>query len=383
MNLSIFFDALSESLLDGNARSKDFYSKVDLHKERFPDWKSSEIAIIGITEDRGTENKNIDSAPDEVRKKLFKLNKGTGHNKICDLGNLRRGVSLNETYLRLKEVCDILIQHQIFPLIIGGGHDMDLGQYYGYETSGKLINLLNVDAWIDINNEEQLYSNGDHIHKIIVREPNFLFHYAHLAYQSFLNDSESINILEKLHFETYRIGVLRENIEDMEPVVRNADMLSFDISSIKSSDAPGNIYAQPFGLTGEEACQLCWYAGLSTRLSSAGFYEYNPHLDHNGHTASIMATMVWYLIEGFANRNNEHDFNSSHFVKYIVSLPQEPHKIVFYKNIKSEKWWMEVLSLARPQLPPINTMIPCSYKDYTAAIKGEIPNRWMLAQTKQ
>ncbi|HSK12544.1 MAG TPA: hypothetical protein VK907_04965, partial [Phnomibacter sp.] len=45
------------------------------------------------------------------------------------------------------------------------------------------------------------------------------------------------------------------------------------------------------------ACQICWYAGLSNKLSSIGFYEYNPLEDSKGQTASVIATMIWYLVE--------------------------------------------------------------------------------------
>jgi formiminoglutamase len=193
----------------------------------------------------------------------------------------------------------------------------------------------------------------------------------------------SVAVLEKLYFEAFRIGQLRTSLQDIEPVVRNADMLSFDVTAIRSSDAPGNFNAQPFGLTGEEACQICWYAGLNEKLSSIGFYEYNPSIDDSHRkTASVIATMIWYFIDGYYNRKNETNFKSNDFLKYTVSMPVEPETISFYKSKLSEKWWMEVPYMNGQERYSRNSIVPCSYSDYQTAIKGEVPERYISTLAK-
>ena len=173
---------------------------------------------------------------------------------------------------------------------------------------------------------------------MLLYEPNYLFNYNQLGHQSYLIDPVAVNLLEKLYFDVYRLGLLRENIHEMEPVIRNADMMTFDITAIKSSDASGNANAQPFGLSGEEACQVCWYAGMNEKLSSVGFYEYNPEYDDDHQsTARVVATMIWYFIEGFYNRKKEQDFRSNDYLKYVVAMEGDPNTIVFYKSKLSEK----------------------------------------------
>jgi formiminoglutamase len=163
----------------------------------------------------------------------------------------------------------------------------------------------------------------------------------------------------------------------MEPSIRSADMLSFDITAIRSSDAPGNANAQPFGLSGEEACQLCWYAGINEKLSSAGFYEYNPGLDdENKKTASVVATMIWYFIEGFYNRKDERDYKSNDFLKFSVSMPVEPEVMNFYKSKVTDRWWIEVPNASRI------TIVPCTYADYEMATSGEVPDRYITALSR-
>lgn len=382
MNLRIFFDPVKISISD-TIEPSSWIHHVRMYKDEFPDWQSADMAIVGVVEDRGTKNnQGVEKAADAIREKLYRLKKGSGEYRIVDLGNLRVGVNLEESHLRLKEVCELLLQNKVVPIIIGGTHDMDYGQFLSYESTNNLITVLNVDAMIDMYGSNEFGANRHHIHKILVHEPNIIFHYCHLGYQTYLNDPETISVLEKLYFETYRIGQIRESLEEIEPVIRNADMLSFDVTAIKQTDAPGNANAQPFGLTGEEACQICWYAGLNSKLSSAGFYEYNPDLDFKGQTAGVIATMIWYFTEGFYLRKEEINITDPKFVKYIVSLQEDPHKLTFYKNSQTEKWWMEVPFPTNKSQYARNSIVPCSYSDYQAANNGEIPNRYILTHAK-
>ena len=384
MDLKIFFSPLDEDQFAHIRHSNSFYKNIRIYTDKMPEYKNMDIAIFGVEEERGTvNNKGTAQGPVEIRKKLFNLKKGYGAYKIVDMGTLRSGIDLDETLGRIKEVCQILIESNVLPVIIGGSHDLDYGQFQAYEDMDKLISLLNVDAFLDMEEGISTPAHQQHIHKILLHEPNYLFNYSHLAYQSYLIDQQAIDILEKLYFEAYRIGHLRSNIQEMEPIIRNADMLSFDITAIKSSDAPGTGNAQPFGLTGEEACQICWYAGLNEKLSSAGFYEYNPqHDDDLNKTASVVATMIWYFIEGFYHRKKEQNFKNNDYLKFVVSMPSEPETLNFYKSKLSEKWWMEVPYPHGKEKYARNCIIPCSYSDYQAATKGELPERYINTHAK-
>jgi formiminoglutamase len=383
MDLTIFFSPIEESVYENIASPNSFFKSINAFTDKMPPYKDAHMAIIGIKEERGSKLTGSAQAPDQVRRKLYHLKKGTGTYKIVDLGNLNPGHDLDETYVRLSEVCRMLLENNVLPIIIGGSHDLDFGQYTAYETLDKLVSFLNVDAFLDLDEQKETAANAHHIHKVLLHEPNFLFSYTHLAYQSYLIDSFAVAILEKLYFEAFRIGQMRTNLQEIEPAIRNADMLSFDITSIRSADAPGNVNAQPFGLTGEEACQICWYAGLNEKLSSIGFYEYYPEFDDvHKKTASVVATMIWYFIEGYYHRKNDQNFKSNDFMKYVVSMPVEPETLTFYKSKVSEKWWMEVPYPAGLQRYARNSIAPCSYNDYQTAIKGEVPERYINTLAK-
>jgi formiminoglutamase len=384
MDLTILFSPIDEAVYRDIHSQSSLFKSLRIFGEKMPDFKDAHIAIFGIGEERGTiENLGTANAPNEIRKKLYNLKRGSGTYRIVDLGNLNPGYDLNETYVRISEVCRMLLEKNVLPVIIGGSHDLDYGQYCAYETMEKLVSFLNIDAMLDLEDKSETLPSRHHIHKVLMHEPNYLFSYTHLAYQTFLIDPLSVAVLEKLYFEAFRIGQLRTNLQEIEPAIRNADLLSFDVTAIRSSEAPGNANAQPFGLSGEEACQICWYAGLNEKLSSAGFYEYNPDRDdENKKTASVIATMIWYFIEGFYNRKNESNFKGNDFMKYTVSMPSQPETISFFKSKFSEKWWMEVPYPNGKERYSRNSIVPCSYNDYQTAIKGEVPERYISTIAK-
>ncbi|MGK7395660.1 MAG: formimidoylglutamase [Candidatus Cyclobacteriaceae bacterium M3_2C_046] len=384
MDLKLFFSPVAEQVYQDIKDVRSFYKSISVFTELMPDYQQADIALMGVPEDRGAGlNAGTAKGIQEIRHKLYRLKKGNGPYKVVDLGDLNLGHDLEQSYGRLREVCEHLIGKNVLPVIIGGSQDLDIAQYTAYQGMDKLVSFLNIDAFLDLEDQDQASWNQKHINRILLHEPNFLFHYSHLAYQSYLVDQERLEILQKMYFEMFRIGEIRTNFTETEPIIRDADLISFDITAIKSNDAPGNALAQPFGLTGEEACQVCWYAGLNEKLSSIGFYEYNPdHDDPSRKTASVVATMIWYFIEGYYQRKDNLDYKSNNYLKYVVSLPAKPGTLVFYKSKLSEKWWMEITSNLSRSRYGRSYVIPCGYSDYETATQGEIPERYISALSK-
>ncbi|MCC5930053.1 MAG: formimidoylglutamase [Cyclobacteriaceae bacterium] len=383
MNFKIFFSPIPENAVYDISDQGSFYKNIHVFTSEQPDPVAHNIAIIGLPDEKDQETAENYFAANAIRAKLYRLKKGFGKYRISDLGNLRPGVDLAETNLRLKEVCQALLARDVLPIIIGGNHHYTYGQYTAYEALEKLVSVVCVDARLDISEEKKELGADNHIHKMFMHEPNFLFNFCLLAYQSYLIDSDMLKMLEKLYFEAHRLGHLRQNLSEMEPVIREADMLSFDISAIKSSDAPGAFRGLPFGLTGEEACQICWYSGINEKLSSAGFYGYDLTSDDpQQKTAFVIATMIWYFIEGFYHRKDESNFRGHDYFKYVVYMPAEPATLNFYKSKLTDKWWMEVPYPSGKFMYERNLIVPCSFSDYQIAQKGEIPERWIYTQNK-
>ncbi len=381
MDLKLFFDPVPEECLNDELPNSSFQKSIFINHEIMYDLDGIEIAIIGVTDARKSYGELFSNGPDQIRKKLYSLTKTSGRSRILDIGNLRNGPTTEETIGRLQEVIDFLLRKSILPVVIGGSHDMLKGQYLGYESSEKLVSLLNVDSSIDM--EESDKTNRSYLGDLFKYEPNFLFNYIHLGYQTYLVPQNVLDVLEQLSFEKYRIGEIREGIAELEPVIRDADLIGFDVSSISSIFCPATRNPNVFGLTGEEACQICWYAGLNDKLSSIGIYEYDAEqdsLDLRG--ASVIATMLWYFIDGFYHRKGDQVFMSNDYLVYEVAMGGNPDSIRFYKSKLSEKWWMEIPDENSESVFIRSKMLPCSYQDYQKANEGKIPDRWLKAMEK-
>lgn len=57
--------------------------------------------------------------------------------------------------------------------------------------------------------------------------------------------------------------------------LRDADLISIDLNSIKSADSGNFISFQPNGFNGKEICSLARYAGISDKVSSFGVFNHN------------------------------------------------------------------------------------------------------------
>ena len=388
MEIAVFFEPIDENIVafKSSDNASLFGNIIEKYTRNsgFPSIEGASIAIIGVPEDRmAVENEGCGLAPNFVRKYLYRLYKGATKISIVDLGNIIRGASPNDTYVALSQVITTLIENKVLPIVIGGSQDLTYANYLAYEDLGQIINIVSVDYAFDIGKNEKEINSKSFLSKIILHQPNFLFNYANIGYQTYFVDQEAIELMSKLYFDVFRLGNVRADMEEVEPIVRNADMMSFDISAIRHSDAPGNNNASPNGFYGEEACQIARYAGLSDKLSSIGFYELNPVFDNNEQTSHLTAQMIWYFIEGFCSRKRDFPLKEKdEYVKYRVSLKEDNQEIVFYKSKKSDRWWMEVPYQSSLSKYERHHLVPCSYKDYQVACKEEIPDKWWQAYQK-
>lgn len=360
-------------------------ASVVFYKKDFPELKKTNLAIIGVCDGRRSiNNEGCSKAPDSVRQFLYRLYASFPRINIVDLGNILAGNEVEDTYFALSSCIKELIKKKIVPIIIGGGQDLTYANYLAYQDSEQMVNLAVVDNRFDLGKSEDPLNSHTFLSKIITRQPNYLFNYSNIGYQTYFIDPVELNLMSKLFFDTYRLGEIRNNLQEIEPILRNSDILSFDVSAIRSSDAPANGNATPNGFYGEEACQIARYAGISDKISSAGFYELNPSLEKSDQTAHLVAQMVWYFIEGFANRKGEHPLlNKKNYQKFRVALGNDKQEIIFYKSRKTDRWWIDVPYPPNKGLKfERQLLVPCSYTDYQTACSEDMPQRWWKTYQK-
>jgi formiminoglutamase len=350
----------------------------------FPDMDKVQIAIVGVGEARSSNgNEGCAAAPDKVRENFYALS-SIATIVVADLGNIVPGNTVKDTYSALEFVCAELLDKKIIPIIIGGSQDLTYANYAAYQRLQQTVNIVSVDRKIDLGEIDSEIDSGTYLSKILQLQPSLLFNYSIMGYQTHFVNSEEIETIKKMYFDLYRLGQIQTNMEEAEPIVRNADILSFDISAIRRSDAPGTLNSTPNGLYGEEACQILKYAGMSDKLSSIGIYEINPLFDDREQTTALAAQMIWYFLEGFVNRKSDFPGTAEKdYLKYRVTMKSADHEIVFYKSLKTNRWWMEVpYRIGAKSKYERHHMVPCSYEDYQLACTEEMPDRWWQAYQK-
>jgi arginase family enzyme len=389
VDISIYFEAVSNDLAANTEEVKRLrmgdISSVNTEKTGFPDINGIQLAIIGINEERASvANKGCSAAPNEVRKYFYELFAHWNSVSIADLGNIKNGHTIDDTYFALREVLSVLLKMNIVPVIIGGSQDLTYANYLAYENIGRVINIASVDSLFDLGHDEHELNSRSWLSRIILHQPNFLFNFTNIGYQTYFVDQDSLELMKHLYFDINRLGNVRANLEESEPMIRNADIVSFDLSSIRAADAPGGKYAGPNGFTGEEACKIARYAGMSDKLSSIGFYEMNPLYDIEGRTAHLVAQMIWHFVDGFANRKGDHpEKDRDNYVKFNVHIEDSEEDLIFLKSKKSDRWWMDVSAYSNMNKKYLkHQFVPCSYIDYQQALNSEIPDRWWKVQQK-
>jgi arginase family enzyme len=373
LNISDFLSPLNihRISLDEGYKDGQFGSSVITYSDEFPDLDDVQIVLVGCGEQRGSGVVHISSnAPDVIRHQLYSLFYWHSDIKIADIGNIRTGSLYTDSYAALKTVVQELINDGKTVIILGGSHDLTLSQYQAYASRKKPIEATCIDALIDLNIDSSFH-HENFLMEMLTGEPNYIRHYNHIGFQSYYVHPRMLETMDKLRFDCFRLGHVKESIDEMEPVIRNSNMVSFDISSIANAFAPANSIS-PNGFTGEEACTLLRYAGMSPNVNTIGIYGYNPAYDKDDLTAKQISHMIWYILDGRSRGKREakldekDSFNEFHMAFAEVDT-------MFLQSKKTGRWWMQL---------PNKNFIACSYKDYLLASSNEIPERWLRAQER-
>ena len=337
------------------------------------------LAVIGIPDDRRSPNKGSSKAPDSIRESLYQLARIPGKLKIADLGNIKIGPNFEDTLAAIRDLLQHLSDEGCPALMIGGSSAVIPAIHEVVGAGKSPYNWAAVDSRIDFVAERREPDSFNYLGSILHDRKNRLGNFTAIGYQTYLNDPQTVNRFRKMNHKLVRIGEARSDLLEIEPIFRDSSLITFDISAVRQSDAPGTFAPSPNGFYTEEICLLARYAGLSDRMKVFGLFEVNPLLDTRNQTSSLASQLLWFLLEGIGQKQNEADLlgqkeTNGRFIKYHVSVEDLEEDLLFIRSSVTNRWWLSLVTNGGKK-----RFVACSYRDYLKAGEGEIPQRWMDA----
>lgn len=385
VDLNDYFNPVSieEPVFEHLSRQAGFAHNITIHTENTPlkDPGRYKIALFGVPDGRNSPNQGSMKGPDAIRDQLYRLSKIPGKAKIIDLGNMKQGMSFNDTLAGLTDVLVYMLSENIFPVITGGSSSLIPAIDRALSHEKVKYTLTSIDPRIDFNSERKEPDAYNYLNTILNNHKSTFSHYVNIGYQTYLNDQQVINRFLRKGAELVRIGDVRQAIHLTEPLLRDTDAAVFDISAVRQSESPGTFSPSPNGFYGEEICLLSRYAGISDKMRIFGLFDVNPEYDIRSQTAGLAAQVIWFLLEGFSQKQYETPVlsasNAGRFIRYHVRVTDLDDDMIFVKSNLTDRWWMEL-----PAGSDESFYVACSHEDYLKANRNEVPDRWVRASER-
>jgi formiminoglutamase len=362
--------ALNDITGDEGYKDGQLGKSIAIYHETEPEWQQADLIITGWHEERGKGVAAVNHHTDAIRRQLYRLFNWHESISIADIGNIRTGATLKDSHAALQAVVAECVQAGKTVIVLGGSHDGTLAQYEALGRYYRHIEATCIDAKIDLSMESP-FKNDAFLMQMLTGDPNYIRHYNHIGFQTYFVHPRMMETMDRLRFDCYRLGRVRERLAEMEPVLRNSHLLSIDISAIQPACMPCN-HVSPNGFAGEEMCQLMRYAGMSNQLNSLGIYNYNSFEDVNELGALQIAQMIWYFMDGRYQLQQEAPLTQRDFYNEYHTAFAELDTL-FLQNKKTGRWWMQLAN---------GGFTACSQHDYAQASANEIPERWLRAQER-
>jgi hypothetical protein len=363
---SEYFNPVNIEIIDyaDNLDNNQLGSKLKINgRDNLNFFDDLDVVIFSINEYRF--NSSIQksfNANKDFRKKLYSLYYGNWDLNIYDFGDLENGNEISDTQFALEKILEFFSKNQILVLTIGGSQNLLYSLYSSLKQSLQKINLVSVDNKIDFSE-----NNESFLSKIIMDDDNKLDNFSNIGFQKHLSSDPENKFIDKMYFESINLGNIKANINEAEPVLRDSNIVSFNIDSVKSGDL-NNAHQYPNGLNSYELCSLSRFSGLSSRIKIVSFLE-NWDLSIMN---SLLAESIWYVLDGYSTRVDENPLDDSNdFIYYHVEL--DNYKFKFYRSKFSDRWWVEFLN---DELITIKKdIISCTLNDYNNCRNSVIPDR--------
>ena len=299
---------------------------IDLEKEDLPRFGGKlGFAFIGFCCDEGIRRNRgrvgAANGPAAIRKEMSNLPcHFTKEVKLFDAGNVFcESNDLEESQKCLSWAVEKILSLNLFPVVLGGGHEVAFGHYMGLasfvnnESKSSDIGIINFDAHFDLRPYENGPSSGTMFKQIadICNKHEQKFSYMCIGIQKHSNTIELFKTAQKLGVP-YILAKDIANCDDfsimeyIDNFIKLKDHIYLTICSdvFTSASAPGVSATQSLGLDPEKALKFIKYIIRTNKVISFDIAEVSPRFDQDNASANLAAVIIFSVVNVLAQINN-------------------------------------------------------------------------------
>lgn len=278
------------------------------------------FALLGFKCDEGARRDHgrtgAAEGPAAIRQKLATLPIQKTNITCFDVGDITcNNQDLEQSQAALKDVIALLLEKNLRPIVLGGGHELAWGHYLGiaeaYSQENKL-GIINFDAHFDLNpaNAGLGGANSSFYQIALEQQKNHRhFDYNCIGIQHAGNIRKQFAIAKKLKTKLILADEMHQGLQEkcfdfVDRVIdeNEAIYMSISLDVFSPAFAPGVSSVQPLGLNPWHIIPLIRQVAASGKAVSYDIAEYVPRYDIDHRTAKLAATLIYEII----HHHNEH-----------------------------------------------------------------------------
>ena len=295
-----------------------FGEAVETRRDKFGE--RFKAVIVGFPYDEGTVRSKgragSSAGPDEIRKAFYRLTPtksaalADAELRLFDAGNLKRHMKLEDALSKLESIVNYLLRYGYTPVVLGGSNDLSYADFRACDAVRERCGAINIDSHLDVREPSSGITSGTPYRMLIDERILRGSDFAEYGIQEFVNSREHLTYVRAAKAQVLTLNQIRSkgNSEAFLEAYRNVSReagsvyVSFDVDSVRSSDAPGVSAPTPTGLTAEEILECAYLAGSEMKTAMIDICEFNPTYDVDGRTAKLAAMVAANFLAGMANR---------------------------------------------------------------------------------
>ena len=311
----------------GRIDSEDDYESFRWHQVvRHIDLYNSEpfegkcgFVFIGFCSDQGIErNKGREGsalAPNAIRRQMSKLPCNfTRDVKFFDAGNIMcetthaEDVTLEEAQELLADMVAHALKLNLFPIVLGGGHETAFGHYTGLKSglgAGRDVSIVNFDAHFDMRPYDNGNSSGSMFRQIadICSIKGEAFNYMPIGIQKHSNTVSLFKTAREMGVNYILAKELQSS--SFSDILYKVDSFVLDKENIyiticadvfSSAFAPGVSATQSLGLDPEIVMPIIRHIVRTGKVRGFDVCEVSPRFDQDDTTANLAAVLIFSVV---------------------------------------------------------------------------------------